>query len=59
MIIEACGFHIGARRLQRWALKIIGIVISLKTKLLIVGDSLMGCFFKRPGDGDASPDALS
>jgi hypothetical protein len=31
------------------ALKIIGIVISLKAKLLIVGDSVMGWFFKRRG----------
>jgi hypothetical protein len=41
------------------ALKIIGIVVSLKAKLLIVGDSVMGLVFQAPGDGDASPDALS
>jgi hypothetical protein len=29
------------------ALKANGIVIDLKTKLLIVGDSVMGCFSKR------------
>ena len=40
------------------ALKAIGIVISLRSKLLIVGDSVMGCFIKAPGDGDASPDAV-
>ena len=48
-MIEACRFHNWARRLQRMALKIIGIVISSKTKLLIVGDSVMGCFFRRRG----------
>src|ERR1700730_1412084 len=40
------------------ALKTTGIVISLETKLLIVRDSVMGCFYQAPGDGDASPDAL-
>jgi len=34
-------------------------VIPLKMKLLIVGDSVMGLFFKRRGDGDASPGAVS
>jgi hypothetical protein len=29
------------------ALKATGVVILLKTKLLIVGDSVMGCFIKR------------
>ena len=29
------------------ALNATGIVIDLKTKLLIVGDSVMGCFSKR------------
>jgi hypothetical protein len=29
------------------ALKAVGIVIQLMTKLLIVGDSVMGCVFKR------------
>jgi hypothetical protein len=37
------------------ALKATGIVISLKSKLLMVGDSVMGCFLQAPGDGDASP----
>ena len=41
------------------ALKATGIVISLKSKLLMVGDSVMGCFVQAPGDGDASPDAVS
>jgi hypothetical protein len=40
------------------ALKAIGIVISLESKLLIVGDSVMGCFVQAPGDGDAFPDAV-
>jgi hypothetical protein len=40
------------------ALKAIGIVISLKGKLLMVGDSVMGCFTQAPADGDASPGAV-
>ena len=40
-------------------LKAVGKMIVLMTKLLIVGDSVMGCFVKAPGDGDASPDAVS
>jgi hypothetical protein len=40
-------------------LKIVGKTIVLISKLLIVGDSVMGCFVKAPGDGDASPDAVS
>jgi hypothetical protein len=40
------------------ALKATGIVISLKSKLLMVGDSVMGCFLQAPGDGDASPGAV-
>ena len=40
------------------ALKATGVVIFLKTKLLIVGDSVMGCFAQAPGDGDASPGAV-
>jgi hypothetical protein len=40
------------------ALKATGIVISLESKLLIVGDSVMGCFVQAPGDGDASPGAM-
>jgi hypothetical protein len=40
------------------ALKATGIVIPLKTKLLIVGDSVMGCF-SSAGDGDASSGAVS
>jgi hypothetical protein len=39
-------------------LKATGIVISLKSKLLMVGDSVMGCFLQAPGDGDASPSAV-
>jgi hypothetical protein len=39
------------------ALKATGIVILLKTKLLMVGDSVMGCFSL--GDGDAPPGAVS
>jgi hypothetical protein len=33
-------------------------VIVLNGKLLIVGDSVMGCFLEASGDGDASPDAV-
>ena len=40
------------------ALKANGIVIPLETKVLIVDDSVMG-FFRRRGDGDASPGAVS
>ena len=40
------------------ALKATGIVISLKSKLLMVGGSVMGCFLQAPGDGDASPGAV-
>jgi hypothetical protein len=36
------------------ALKAPGVVISFKSKLLTVGDSVMGCFLQAPGDGDAS-----
>ena len=39
------------------ALKTTGIVILSRTKLLIVGDSVMGCF-SSAGDGDASPGAV-
>jgi hypothetical protein len=39
-------------------LKATGIVISLKSKLLMVGDSVMGCFLQAPGDGDAPPGAV-
>ena len=39
-------------------MKATGIVIPLKTKLLIVGDSVM-VVFQAPGDGDASPGAVS
>jgi hypothetical protein len=49
--MEACRFHNRARRLQV-ALKATGLVISLKTKLLIVGDSVM-VVFQAPGDGGA------
>ena len=49
---------LGRDGLQRMALKPNGIVIALKTKLLIVGDSVMGCFLQAPGDGDASPDVV-
>ena len=34
-------------------------MIVLINKLLIVGDSVMGCFAQASGDGDASPDAVS
>jgi hypothetical protein len=40
-------------------LKAAGLVIILINKLLIVGDSVMGCFVQSSGDGDASPDAVS
>jgi hypothetical protein len=40
------------------ALKATGIVIFLKSKLLMVGDSVMGGFLQAPGDGDASPGAV-
>jgi hypothetical protein len=39
-------------------LKAAGIVIKLTTKLLIVGDSVMGCVFQALGDGDASPSVV-
>jgi hypothetical protein len=39
-------------------LKATGIVIKLTTKLLIVGDSVMGCCFQALEDGDASPSAI-
>jgi hypothetical protein len=39
-------------------LKAAGLVIVLINKLLIVGDSVMGCFVQASGDGDASPDAV-
>jgi hypothetical protein len=41
------------------ALKATGTVISSEVKLLIVGDSVMGCFLQAPGNGDASPGAVS
>ena len=53
--MEACRFHNRARRLQRVALKATGIVIRLNAKLLMIGDSVMGCFLQAPEDGDASP----
>jgi hypothetical protein len=40
------------------ALKASRYVIVLEGKLLIVGDSVMGCFLEAPGDGDASPAAV-
>ena len=40
------------------ALKASRYVIVLDGKLLIVGDSVMGCFLEAPGGGDASPDAV-
>jgi len=40
------------------ALKAIGIVLSLESKLLIVGNSVMCCFVQASGDGDASPDPV-
>jgi hypothetical protein len=39
------------------ALKATGIVVRLKAKLLMVVDSVMGCFLQAPEDGDASPGA--
>jgi hypothetical protein len=39
-------------------LKAVGKMIVFISKLLIVGDSVMGCFVEAPGDGDASPDAV-
>jgi len=44
--------------MEGMALKAGGYVIVLDGKLLIVGDSVMGCFLEAPGDGDASPDAV-
>jgi hypothetical protein len=58
MNLETCRFHNRARRLQQMALKANGLVKVLITKLLIVGDSVMGCFVQAPGDGDASPGAV-
>ena len=40
------------------ALKATGIVISFEVELLIVGDSVM-VVLQAPGDGDASPGAVS
>ena len=40
-------------------LKAAGIVIVLINELLIVGDSVMGCFVQAPRDGDASPGVVS
>jgi hypothetical protein len=40
-------------------LKAVGKMIVLISKLLIVGDSMMGCFVKAPGDGDTSPGVFS
>ena len=40
-------------------LKAAGIVIVLIIELLIVGDSVMGCFVQAPRDGDASPGVVS
>jgi hypothetical protein len=40
---------IGQRRLQQMALKATAIVILLEMKLLIVGDSVMGCFSSAGG----------
>ncbi len=34
------------------------IVVGLRAKLLMVGDSVMGCFLQAPEDGDASPGAV-
>jgi hypothetical protein len=42
-MIEARRFHSLMRRLQRMVLKTTGLMIRLETKLLIVGDSVMGC----------------
>lgn len=39
-------------------LKAVGKMILFISKLLIVGDSVMGCFAVAPGDGDAFPGAV-
>jgi hypothetical protein len=49
MTIEACRVHNWERRLQRMALKATQIVVSSKAELLIVGDSVMGCFSSARG----------
>ena len=43
MMIEACRFQSLTLRLQRVALKTIGLMMPLETKLLIVRDSVMAC----------------
>jgi hypothetical protein len=58
MIIETCRFQNGARWLQQMALKANGIAVVLRTRRLIVGDSVMDCFAQALGDGDASPGAV-
>jgi hypothetical protein len=58
-MIEACRLQSWTRRLQWLALKAIGIVIFVERKLLIVGDSVMGCLVQAPGDGDASSGAVA
>ena len=57
-MIQACRHNL-ARRLQRIILQAAGIVIFSNRKLLIVGDSVMGCILQAPGDGDASSGSVS
>jgi hypothetical protein len=35
------------------------ILMSLKSKLVMVGDSVVGCFLQAPENGDESPGAVS
>jgi len=58
-MIEACRLQSWTRRLEWLALKAIGIVIFVERKLLIVGDSVMGCLVQAPGGGDASSGAVT
>jgi hypothetical protein len=56
-MIEACRPHSWAQP-QRMVLKAVGKMIVFISKLLIVGDSVMGCLVEAPGDGEASPDVV-
>ena len=58
-MIEACRVQSWARPLHRLTLKAIGIVVFVERKLLIVGDSVMGCLVQAPGGGDASSGAVT
>ena len=56
-MIPACRLQSRARRPARHGFESHWGCDSLQTKLLIVGDSVMGGFVQASGDVDASPDA--